>query len=65
MIGLLLIAYFAGVIAGVSPCILPILPVILVGWTAPVADEARASTLRRRRSPVSYTHLTLPTIYSV
>ena len=50
MIGLLLIAYFAGVIAGVSPCILPILPVILVGWTAPVADEAQPSKLRRRRS---------------
>ena len=50
MLGLLLIGYLAGVIAGVSPCILPILPVVLVGWTAPVAEEARAARLRRRRS---------------
>jgi len=50
MIGLLLIGYLAGVIAGVSPCILPILPVVLVGWTAPVADAAQAARLRRRRS---------------
>jgi len=50
MIGLLLIGYLAGAIAGVSPCILPILPVVLVGWTAPVADAAQAARLRRRRS---------------
>ncbi len=47
---LLLIGYVAGLIAGVSPCILPILPVILVGWSAPVADQANATRLRRRRS---------------
>ncbi len=45
-----IIGYFAGVIAGVSPCILPILPVVLVGWSAPVVDEANAKRLRQRRS---------------
>ena len=47
---LFLIGYLAGVIAGVSPCILPILPVVLVGWSAPVADEANALKARRRRA---------------
>ena len=50
MIGLLLIGVLAGVIAGVSPCILPILPVVFVGWSAPVADEQHALRARRRRS---------------
>ena len=50
MIGLLVIGFFAGVIAGVSPCILPILPVVLVGWSAPVADVAHPNRARRRRA---------------
>ena len=50
MIGLLVIGFLAGVIAGVSPCILPILPVVFVGWTAPVADEGQALRARRRRA---------------
>ena len=50
MIGLLFIGFFAGVIAGVSPCILPILPVVLVGWTAPVAEGANPLRARRRRA---------------
>jgi cytochrome c biogenesis protein CcdA/thiol-disulfide isomerase/thioredoxin len=49
MIGLFLIGYLAGVIAGVSPCILPILPVILVGWTTPVVG-ANPQRARQRRA---------------
>ena len=33
MFAQMLIGFLAGIVAGVSPCILPILPVILVGWT--------------------------------
>jgi len=44
MVGLLGIGFVAGLVAGISPCILPVLPVVLVaGATEP---EARA---RRRR----------------
>ena len=50
MIGLLPIAFFAGMIAGVSPCILPVLPVAFVAWTSPVGEEASAARLRRRRA---------------
>jgi len=49
---LLLIGYLAGLIAGVSPCILPVLPVIFVGWTAPVDGEKPVAATRRRRSLV-------------
>ena len=50
MFGLFVIGFFAGVIAGVSPCILPVLPVVLVGWSAPVAGAPDpVSTLRARR----------------
>ena len=51
MISVILVGFIGGVITALSPCILPVLPVVLgvsVG-----------------RKPVSYTHLTLPTIYSV
>ena len=50
MFGLLLIGFFAGVIAGVSPCILPILPVVLVGWSAPVAEGVDPRRARQRRA---------------
>ena len=50
MIGLLVIGYVAGLIAGVSPCILPILPVVLVGWSTPVQEDAEGRATRRRRS---------------
>ena len=30
MIGLIVVGFVAGVIAGISPCILPVLPVVLV-----------------------------------
>ena len=45
MAGLLLIGVVAGVIAGISPCILPVLPVVLVGGA--VGDTP---AVRRRRS---------------
>jgi cytochrome c biogenesis protein CcdA len=42
MFGLVIIGFVAGVVAGISPCILPVLPVILVeGVTAP--SESRRS----------------------
>jgi cytochrome c biogenesis protein CcdA/thiol-disulfide isomerase/thioredoxin len=50
VLGLLLIGFVAGVIAGISPCILPVLPVVLVGWTAPVEDIEHPFRARRRRS---------------
>ncbi len=50
MVGLLFIGFVAGVIAGISPCILPVLPVVLVGWTAPVEDIDHPFRARRRRS---------------
>jgi cytochrome c biogenesis protein CcdA/thiol-disulfide isomerase/thioredoxin len=43
MIGLLGVAIVAGVIAGISPCVLPVLPVLLVAG----ATEAGASKRRR------------------
>ena len=50
MIGLLFIGFLAGIIAGISPCILPVFPVVLVGWTAPVDDVEHPFRARRRRS---------------
>lgn len=50
MVGLLFIGFVAGIIAGISPCILPVLPVVLVGWTAPVEDIEHPFRARRRRS---------------
>ena len=50
VIGLLAIGFVAGIIAGISPCILPILPVVFVGWTDPVADEEHPLRARRRRA---------------
>jgi cytochrome c biogenesis protein CcdA/thiol-disulfide isomerase/thioredoxin len=50
VIGLLFIGFVAGIIAGISPCILPVLPVVLVGWTAPVEDVEHPFRARRRRS---------------
>jgi cytochrome c biogenesis protein CcdA/thiol-disulfide isomerase/thioredoxin len=48
--GLLVIAFLAGLIAGVSPCILPVLPVVFVAWSSPVDDEVNQVSLRRRRA---------------
>jgi cytochrome c biogenesis protein CcdA/thiol-disulfide isomerase/thioredoxin len=57
VIGLLLIAIGAGVVAGVSPCILPILPVVFVGWAAPVAEVEHPLRARRRRAVAVVTGL--------
>jgi cytochrome c biogenesis protein CcdA/thiol-disulfide isomerase/thioredoxin len=43
--GLLAIGFVAGLVAGISPCVLPVLPVVLVGWTAPTAST-RVDTRR-------------------
>jgi cytochrome c biogenesis protein CcdA/thiol-disulfide isomerase/thioredoxin len=50
VVGLLFIGFVAGIIAGISPCILPVLPVVLVGWTAPVENVEHPFRARRRRS---------------
>jgi cytochrome c biogenesis protein CcdA/thiol-disulfide isomerase/thioredoxin len=50
VIGLLFIGFVAGIIAGISPCILPVLPVVLVGWTAPIENVEYRFRARRRRS---------------
>jgi cytochrome c biogenesis protein CcdA/thiol-disulfide isomerase/thioredoxin len=47
---LLLIGFVAGLIAGISPCILPILPVVFVGWADPVTGTTRPLAARRRRA---------------
>ncbi|HEV8065778.1 MAG TPA: hypothetical protein VGP46_13135, partial [Acidimicrobiales bacterium] len=55
MAGLIVIGFVAGMIAGISPCILPVLPVVLVaGVSAPDPDgggepEADATGPGRRR----------------
>jgi len=49
VIGLLAIGFVAGMIAGISPCILPILPVVFVGWTDPIHDATHPFRARRRR----------------
>jgi cytochrome c biogenesis protein CcdA/thiol-disulfide isomerase/thioredoxin len=51
MVGLVIVGFVAGIIAGISPCILPVLPVILVaGATTPDVPGARG---RKRRRPLA------------
>ena len=50
MPALLLIGFLAGMIAGISPCILPLLPVLLVGWATPAGDVDHPLAARRRRA---------------
>ena len=50
MLSLFGIAFLAGVVAGISPCILPVLPVVLVGWSVEGADEGTFARQRRRRA---------------
>jgi cytochrome c biogenesis protein CcdA/thiol-disulfide isomerase/thioredoxin len=54
-----LIGFLAGVIAGISPCVLPILPIVLVGWAAPVEGEVSPKASSRRRSVLVVTGLAL------
>jgi len=56
---LLLVSFLAGIIAGVSPCILPILPIVFAGWAAPVIDETHPFRARRRRSLIVMSGLVL------
>ena len=49
MIGLLAISFFAGLIAGISPCVLPVLPVVFASWTVGSESETKESRLRQRR----------------
>jgi len=42
MVELVVVGLVAGFLAGISPCILPVLPVVLVAGAAPVADAGRA-----------------------
>ncbi len=49
MPGLIAIGLIAGVIAGISPCILPVLPVVLVAGTSAPTDEASAVADKRAR----------------
>ncbi len=50
MVGLIVIGFVAGIVAGISPCILPVLPVVLVaGATTPGA----APSWRTRGRPVA------------
>jgi len=44
------IAFLAGLIAGISPCILPVLPVVFVAWTTPLDDGEVTATHSRRRA---------------
>ena len=46
MVGLVLVGIVAGFLAGISPCILPVLPVVLVAGASPPAS---AGTPARRR----------------
>jgi cytochrome c biogenesis protein CcdA/thiol-disulfide isomerase/thioredoxin len=45
---LVFIGYFAGVVAGLSPCIVPVLPIVFVTWTSPLPNPSARQ--RRRRS---------------
>jgi cytochrome c biogenesis protein CcdA/thiol-disulfide isomerase/thioredoxin len=44
------IALVAGAIAGLSPCVLPVLPVVFLAWTAPGEPAPTARGARRRRA---------------
>jgi cytochrome c biogenesis protein CcdA/thiol-disulfide isomerase/thioredoxin len=56
VVELIVIGFFAGIVCGISPCIVPVLPVILVaGATGPTGDRAPAGGLAVvvRARPVS------------
>ncbi len=50
MIALFPIALLAGLVAGISPCILPVLPVVFVAWTTPIEGGDATPTHSRRRA---------------
>jgi len=47
---LVVVSFVAGLVAGVSPCVLPLFPLIFVAWTAAVPETADALRARRRRA---------------
>ena len=50
MIVLILIGFLGGLVTGISPCILPVLPVVFAaGAASGLADESRAGATDRRR----------------
>jgi cytochrome c biogenesis protein CcdA/thiol-disulfide isomerase/thioredoxin len=55
MVELIVIGFVAGIVAGISPCILPVLPVVLVaGATSPRSpDDSPVSWWSRRARPVA------------
>ena len=50
MLTLLVVAFLAGLVAGISPCVLPVLPVVLAGWAPTGVEVEPTSSARRRRS---------------
>jgi len=50
VIGLFGVAFLAGLVAGISPCILPVLPVVLVGWKVDETDATDVARQRRRQA---------------
>ena len=50
MEALILIGLISGIVTALSPCVLPVLPVVLVAATNP-ADEGAANTAAARRRP--------------
>ncbi|MGD0320411.1 MAG: cytochrome c biogenesis protein DipZ [Acidimicrobiales bacterium] len=57
MVTLYFIGFVAGLVAGISPCILPVLPVVLVAGTTGTSDAAlpeAATDVGRRRSHRAY-----------
>src|SRR6185437_5533823 len=54
MIGLVAVGVIAGFLAGISPCILPVLPVVLVaGFTKPTAEPAAKPTAKAAAKPTA------------
>ena len=50
MIALLVISFVAGLLAGVSPCVLPVLPVVFASWSASPSVENQTERLCQRRN---------------
>ena len=55
MVGLVVVGIVAGFLAGISPCILPVLPVVLVaGASPPASDGMPASDRMPARVPPAW-----------
>jgi cytochrome c biogenesis protein CcdA/thiol-disulfide isomerase/thioredoxin len=51
MVVLVVVGIVAGFLAGISPCILPVLPVVLVAGSAPAPEKAGAAMLAESTGP--------------